>query len=141
MELRDFRTASGQSRPPRRRSRRRQDAVAAALAEALDVDKADVEAALEDIRADVEAEIEDRLADAPCRGARRPGQRPDAAVDDGTLTEADKESVLKAYDEGIIGGPGGHVGWRWAVRLDGPWVDPLLWKNVGVRDEQPSTNS
>jgi hypothetical protein len=87
----------------------RQDAFAAALAEALGVDKADVEAALEEINAEFQADIEERLADA--REAARGDlvERLDAAVEDGTLTEADKESVLKAYDEGVIGGPGGHL--------------------------------
>jgi AcrR family transcriptional regulator len=87
----------------------RQDAFAAALAEALDLDKADVEAALEEINADFQARIEEHLAEA--REAARSDliERLDAAVEDGTLTQADKESVLKAYDEGVIGGPGGHL--------------------------------
>ena len=94
----------------------RQDALAAALAEALDVDAADVEAALEEIRSDLEATMEERLAEVREQFRADLVDRLDAAVDDGTLTEADKQSVLKAYDEGLLDGPGGfghHLRFGW----------------------------
>jgi transcriptional regulator with XRE-family HTH domain len=73
-------------------------AMAAALAEELGIDEETVTAAFEELhterRADARAALEERLG---------------AAVEEGTLTEADQESVLKAFDAGLLGrGPGGR---------------------------------
>lgn len=70
------------------------DELAAALAEELDVSQAKVEAALEEVRASHATERRTRLS-----------QRLDDAVEDGDLTAADKASVLKAYDAGVLGAP------------------------------------
>lgn len=84
----------------------RKSVLAAGLADALGLEQDDVEAALTEIRTDLEAEAEDRLGD--LRAELRPSlvERLDEAVADGTLSEADKTSVLKAYDAGVIGGLG-----------------------------------
>jgi hypothetical protein len=87
----------------------RQAAFAAALAEELDVSEAKVAAALDALHQEVEAEREERRAD----GRERLVERLDAAIEDGTLTAADKASVLKAFDaeligDGFGGGPGRH---------------------------------
>ncbi|HET7736129.1 MAG TPA: hypothetical protein VFK52_09160 [Nocardioidaceae bacterium] len=81
----------------------RQAAFAKALADELGVSEAKVTAALDVLReeaeargAEVRAELRDRLV-----------ERLDAAVEDGTLTAADKASVLKAYDADLIGPLGG----------------------------------
>ncbi len=75
--------------------------LAAALAEELDLPQAEVEAALEKVRdatvAELRTEARERLV-----------ERLDDAVADDDLTAADKASVLKAFDAGVIGdGPGG----------------------------------
>lgn len=72
-------------------------AMAADLADALGVSEDKVESALEKLHENRQAKGREALSD-----------RLDAAVDDGTLTEADKASVLKAYDADLIGG--GHGG-------------------------------
>jgi len=77
----------------------RQAAFAEALADELGISTAKVTAALAELRADAEAEGRTRLS-----------ERLDAAVEDGDLTAADKASVLKAYDAGVLGGPGGFGG-------------------------------
>lgn len=82
----------------------RRAAFAEALAEELGIDVAKVEAALDAVREEHEAERRERIA-----------QRLDEAVEAGDLTAADKASVLKAYDAGVLGGPGfgpgfGHPG-------------------------------
>ncbi len=84
----------------------RQAALAKALAKELDVSEAKVAKALDELRADVEERMDDLRADL------RDGlvDRLAAAVEDGTLTEADKASVLKAYDAGLIGGMRGGPG-------------------------------
>ena len=87
----------------------RQAAFAAALAEELDVSEAKVAAALDALQQEAEAEREERRAD----GRERLVERLDAAIEDGTLTAADKASVLKAFDaeligDGFGGGPGRH---------------------------------
>lgn len=75
----------------------RQEAFAAALAEELGISTEKVTAALEAIRADARADAREAFA-----------ERLDAAVADGDLTAADKASVLKAFDAGVLGGgPGG----------------------------------
>jgi nucleoid DNA-binding protein len=97
--------------PPTEEEREaRQAELAAALAEALGIDQSRVEEALEELRAELETEMEERFGD--MRAEMRSGlvERLDEAVADGTLTESDKESVLKAYDEGVIGFPPGLVG-------------------------------
>ncbi|GAA2133084.1 hypothetical protein [Nocardioides bigeumensis] len=119
----------------------RQDAFATALAEALDVDKADVEAALEEINADFQAALEERLADVREEARADLVERLDAAVEDGTLTEADEASVLKAYDEGVIGGPGGLMMGGGPFDLGGPMGGHFGGGMSDGDDEQPSTNS
>jgi hypothetical protein len=79
----------------------RQKAFADALAEELDVSSAKVSAALETLRDAAEAEGRELL-----------GERLDQAVADGELTAADKASVLKAYDAGVLGGGHGGPGGR-----------------------------
>ncbi len=112
----------------------RQDELAAALAETLGVDAAEIESALEEIRADVEADMEERFAEFREEARAALVERLDAAVEEGTLTEADKESVLKAYDEGVLDGPGGGPFGHFRFG-DGPFGD-------GAPDEeQPSTSS
>ena len=76
---------------------RHDDQRVADLAEALDLSEEKVAAALEDLRAAHEAEERTALS-----------ERLDAAVEAGDLTAADKASVLKAFDAGVLGGPGGH---------------------------------
>ncbi len=105
--LDDLRDGELPSPPTEEEQEARQDELAAALAEALGVDAAEVETALEEIRADVEAQMEERFAELREEARADLVDRLDAAVEDGTLTEADKESVLKAYDEGVLDGPGG----------------------------------
>ncbi|QYJ03375.1 hypothetical protein KUV85_13695 [Nocardioides panacisoli] len=69
------------------------DALVSALATELDLTEDEVTAALEEVRGEARAEHRDTLE-----------ERLDEAVADGDLTEADKESVLKAYDAGVLGG-------------------------------------
>lgn len=75
----------------------RQREFVAALAEELGISTDKVTAALEAVRADARAEAREAFA-----------ERLDTAVADGDLTAADKASVLKAFDAGVLGGgPGG----------------------------------
>lgn len=69
----------------------REAAFASALAAALDLDETAVSDALDEVRAAHEAERREGLAD-----------RLDQAVTDGELTDADRASVLKAYDAGVL---------------------------------------
>ncbi len=72
--------------------------LASALADELDVSEESVTEALASLTSERAAAGRSALAD-----------RLDAAVAEGTLTEADKESVLKAFDAGVLGGGGrGH---------------------------------
>lgn len=68
--------------------------LAAALAAELDLTKAKVLAALDKVHAAHEAEARTALS-----------ERLDEAVTAGDLTTADKASVLKAFDAGVLGGP------------------------------------
>lgn len=68
-------------------------AFAKALAEELGIDESKVSDALETLRDAAETERRTAL-----------GERLDQAVEDGDLTDADKESVLKAFDAGVLGG-------------------------------------
>ena len=72
----------------------RHAALAKALADELGLDESKVADALDTVRAAHEAERRTDLSD-----------RLDSAVEDGDLTSADKASVLKAYDAGVLGGP------------------------------------
>lgn len=65
----------------------------AALAKALGVSEAKVQAALDKVQAAQQAERRTDLS-----------TRLDTAVKDGKLSAADKESVLKAFDAGVLGG-------------------------------------
>lgn len=81
--------------PPTEAERAQHEAsFAKALAKELDTTQAKVSAALDKVRAAHEAEHRSELSD-----------RLDAAVKAGDLTTADKASVLKAYDAGVLGGP------------------------------------
>ena len=71
----------------------RQTAYVTALAKELGVTQAKLTAALETVRGAHEAEHRTQLA-----------QRIDEAVTAGKLTAADKASVLKAFDAGVLGG-------------------------------------
>ncbi|SDD63108.1 hypothetical protein [Nocardioides lianchengensis] len=83
-----------------------QAALVTALAEKLDVSEAKVEAAYAVIEEKREAERTERQAESRADLVTRL----DEAVTAGTLTEADKASVLKAYDADLLGGPGGPGG-------------------------------
>lgn len=77
-------------------------AIAAALAEELGLDEEVVTTAFEELRTEHRASARTGLV-----------ERLDAAVEEGTLTEADKAAVLKALDAGLLGrGPGGPGGRR-----------------------------
>lgn len=84
----------------------RQAALAEALAEELGVSEAKVTAALEVVRKAADADREERRADARTALV----ERLDDAIEAGTLTEADKASVLKAYDADLLRGGFGHRG-------------------------------
>jgi hypothetical protein len=100
-ELRPERTDEGvPPTPPTDEERADREAeFAKALAAELDISTTKVAAALAELQADAEAE-----------GRARLSERLDTAVDEGDLTEADKASVLKAFDAGVLGGPGGGHG-------------------------------
>jgi hypothetical protein len=92
----DIRPASRPAGPPTASERKAmEDKFAAALADELGMSKAKVEAALEKVHKEHRAEHRAALSD-----------RLDRAVKDGKLTSADKASVLKAFDAGVLGGPG-----------------------------------
>ncbi|GAB3247984.1 hypothetical protein GCM10027425_04160 [Alteromonas gracilis] len=92
--------ADGERTPPTEAEREAmQQQMVTALAEELGVDEAKVTAALEEARSAHEAEHRTELSD-----------RLDEAVTAGDLTAADKASVLKAFDAGVLGGPGGGPG-------------------------------
>jgi hypothetical protein len=81
--------------PPTEEERaEREAAFAKALADELGMSESEVTAALETVRAAHQAERRSEL-----------GERLDQAIEDGELTAADKASVLKAYDAGVLGGP------------------------------------
>jgi hypothetical protein len=90
-------TDGDRSTPPDDAERdERQAELAGALAEELGLSAADVTTALDELHAAHEVEERTELSD-----------RLDDAVDAGDLTAADKESVLKAFDAGVLrGGPG-----------------------------------
>ncbi|MFW6866223.1 hypothetical protein ACOACQ_02480 [Nocardioides sp. CPCC 206347] len=71
----------------------REAALAKALADELGLDEAKVADALDTLRDAQKAERRTDLS-----------ERLDTAVKDGDLTDADKASVLKAYDAGVLGG-------------------------------------
>lgn len=71
------------------------DKFAAALAKELGLSTSKVSAALEKVQKAHAAEHRETLSD-----------RLDDAVKDGKLTADDKASVLKAFDAGVLGGPG-----------------------------------
>lgn len=71
----------------------REAALAKALADELGLDEAKVADALDSVRDAQKAERRTDLS-----------ERLDTAVKDGDLTDADKASVLKAYDAGVLGG-------------------------------------
>lgn len=108
-DLRPDKPAEGTAPTPPTEAERaeRQAALATALAKELGVSEAKVKAALEVLHETMEAEHEERRTESRAELVTRL----DAAVKAGTLTEADKASVLKAFDAKIIGdGPGGHGG-------------------------------
>ena len=72
----------------------REKARTSALAKELGLSEAKVQAAFDAVRADREAARKTELS-----------SRLDTAVEDGKLTAADKASVLKAFEAGVLGGP------------------------------------
>nr|MDT0658878.1 hypothetical protein [Micromonospora sp. DSM 115978] len=80
--------------------------LAEALATELGVSADDVKAAMEKVREEIgkpdgerpKMNDEDRQA--------KLQEKLDAAVADGTLTQAEADAVLKAYEEGVLPGPG-----------------------------------
>jgi biotin operon repressor len=92
----DVRPAKRPDGPPSKADRAAmEDKLAAALADELDLSKAKVKAALEKVHKEHAAEHREFLSD-----------RLDKAVKAGKLTADDKASVLKAFDAGVLGGPG-----------------------------------
>lgn len=83
--------------PSAARRKAMEEKFAAALAKELGIDKSTVTAALEKVRSEHEADHRAHLSD-----------RLDDAVKAGTLTSDDKASVLKAFDAGVLGGPGAN---------------------------------
>ena len=83
------------TRPTEADREARQAAYVTALAKELGVTEARLTDALAEIRSEHEAEHRTRL-----------GERLDTAVNDGTLTDADRAAVLKAFDAGVLGGGG-----------------------------------
>lgn len=63
-----------------------------ALAKELGISEEKVQSAVDDLQADAKADRRAKLE-----------ERLDEAVTDGDLTDADKASVLKAYDAGVLG--------------------------------------
>ena len=91
----EVRPAERPSAPPTEAQREELRAtLAKALAEELDLTQEKVEAALDQVHEAHAAERRTDLSD-----------RLDQAVEDGDLTAADKASVLKAFDAGVLGGP------------------------------------
>lgn len=85
----------------------RQAALAEALADELGVSEAKVKAALEVVQEQADAQREARRAEFRTNLVTRL----DAAVKAGALTQADKTSVLKAFDARLLGGsPEGRGG-------------------------------
>ena len=82
--------SAGTERPDRAE---RDAALAAALADKLGIEEAKVTAALAEIRSERQAERATALK-----------ERLDAAVQDGTLTQAEADAVTKAVEKGVIGG-------------------------------------
>lgn len=102
-------TEDGRTRhtPPTAAERtERQAALAKALAKELGVSEAKVKAALAVANEQADADRQERRADFRADLVTRL----DAAIKAGTLTEADKASVLKAFDAELLGGFGGGRG-------------------------------
>lgn len=96
--LRDGDDSDDRTGPPTDAERQaRQQEFATALAKELGIDAAKVTAAFDELRAERQAEARAAF-----------GARLDEAVKAGKLTEADKASVLKAFDAGVLGGPWHH---------------------------------
>lgn len=94
----DLRSAKGErpDGPPSAADREaNQDKFVTALAKELGVSEAKVKAAFEKVEADHAADRRDKLS-----------TRLDDAVKAGKLTADDKAAVLKAFDAGVLGGPG-----------------------------------
>lgn len=91
----ELKPAAGEKRTPPTDEERadRQAALAKALADELGLDESKVADALDSVRDAHRAERRTDLS-----------ERLDTAVKDGDLTDADKASVLKAYDAGVLGG-------------------------------------
>lgn len=94
-QLRPEAPAEGETRTPPTEAERdaRQAELVSALADELGISEQKITDALDSLAADRMAEGRSALSD-----------RLDTAVADGSLTEADKESVLKAFDAGVLGG-------------------------------------
>ena len=86
-------SADPSAKPTRPDPAEREAALAKALAEKLGIDEAKVTKAFDEIRAARQA---DRAAELKTKL--------DAAVKDGTLTQAEADAVTKAVEKGVIGG-------------------------------------
>lgn len=95
-DVRDELRTEGENDGTRPDRETRQAEMAAALAEKLDVSQEEVAAALDSVHAERDQERRAELSD-----------RLDAAVEDGTLTRADADAILKGADAGVLGGRGG----------------------------------
>ena len=94
--LQAIREENRSTTPPADQTREQRDAaLAKALAEKLNLDEAKVTQALAEIRAAKQAERAAALK-----------ERLDAAVADGTLTQAEADAVTKAVEQGVISGGG-----------------------------------
>jgi hypothetical protein len=79
-------------RPTKAERQQRRAEFASALADELGISEQQVTAALDKVQSEHAAEHRAKLSN-----------RLDKAVEAGDLTEADRESVLKAYDAGVLG--------------------------------------
>jgi hypothetical protein len=79
--------------------------LADALATELGVSADDVKAAMEKISEEIGPKAGER-PEAPADPQARLQEKLDAAVADGTLTQEEADAVLKAYEEGVLSGPG-----------------------------------
>ena len=94
--LRAIREENRSTTPPTDQTREQRDAaLAKALAEKLNLDEAKVTQALAELREAKQAERAAALK-----------ERLDAAVADGTLTQAEADAVTKAVEQGVISGGG-----------------------------------
>lgn len=111
---------STSSNAPRTGGEQKREGFAAALAEELGIPQDKVEAALAKVRQQFQSEKRsDKQADKDKTAEERRAERREAlktrldkAVADGKLTQAEVDAILKAFDAGVLPGPGGGHGMR-----------------------------